>query len=59
MPKNGGADASFTDVPASSGTPKSTATPGAAVGGREMVAGSLWVGAIVPLAAFAGAMLVF
>lgn len=59
MPKNNGPDAAFTDVPASSGTPKSTETPGAAVGAREMVAGSLWVGVIVPLAAFAGAMLVF
>lgn len=54
MPTNGGTDAPL-DEPASSPTESS----GAGVGGRDAVAGSLWIGAIVSLAAFSGALLVF
>lgn len=54
MPTNGATDAPLDDA-----TTSPTKSPSAAVGGREMVAGSLWVGAIVSLAAFAGTLLVF
>ncbi|KAH0607380.1 uncharacterized protein H6S33_002414 [Morchella sextelata] len=63
IPPSGTEDLSFSgDTSTASGSASAssgTASAGAALGNSEMVAGTWWIGVIVPMAAVAGAMFVF